>query len=185
MNFIQHKNLQGCHAPFSPSQPSWLRYDIDRAIEVFMNKKASEIGTKYHAWAKQTIDLGIRQPRSRKTLYAYVNDAIGFRMDTEVILYYSDNFFGTADSISFNNNFLRIHDLKTGRTPTHMEQLMIYAALFCLEYKVNPNNIQIELRIYQNDDILVCNPEPGDISDIMDKIVEFDKVLNKCKEEAF
>lgn len=105
MIFNNHRNLNGLHAPFSASQSSWLRYDISKAIEVYQNKKAAEIGTKLHAWAKETIDLGIKQPRSKKTLYAYVNDAIGFRMATEVVLYYSDRFFGTADAISFRDNF--------------------------------------------------------------------------------
>lgn len=183
MNFVKHSNLNGLHAPFSPSQSSWLRYDDDKALEVYNNKKAAERGTKLHAWAKDTIDLGIKQPKSKKTIYAYVNDAIGFRMDTEVVLYYSDRFFGTADSISFRDGFLRIHDLKTGNLPVHMEQLEIYAALFCLEYKVKPGDIQIELRIYQNDEIIYHNPTAEDIVPIMDKIVHLNKILSKLDEE--
>ena len=179
MNFVKHLNLEGLHAPFSPSQPSWLRYDDQKALDIYLNKKAAEIGTRLHAWAKETIDLGIKQPRSRKTIYAYVNDAIGFKMDTEVVLYYSDKFFGTADSISFRNGMLRIHDLKTGKKPVHMEQLEIYAALFCLEYKVKPGEIDMELRIYQNDEVLVHNPTAEDILPIMDKIVHLNKILEK------
>ena len=179
MNFNKHSILEGLHAPFSPSQSSWLRYDDDKAVEVYLNKKASEMGTRLHAWAKETIDLGIKQPKSKKTIYSYVNDAIGFKMDTEVVLYYSDRFFGTADAISFRNRELRIHDLKTGKIPAHMEQLEIYAALFCLEYKVKPGDINIELRIYQNDDILCHNPTAEDILPIMDKIVRLDKILAK------
>ena len=179
MNFVKHLNLEGLHAPFSPSQPSWLRYDDQKALDVYLNKKAAEIGTRLHAWAKETIDLGIKQPRSRKTIYAYVNDAIGFKMDTEVVLYYSDKFFGTADSISFRNGMLRIHDLKTGKKSVHMEQLEIYAALFCLEYKVKPGEIDMELRIYQNDEVLVHNPTAEDILPIMDKIVHLNKILEK------
>lgn len=141
------------------------------------------MGTKLHQWAKDTIDLGIKQPRSNKTLYAYVNDAIGFKMSTEVVLYYSDRFFGTADAISFRNGLLRIHDLKTGKTPVHMEQLEIYAALFCLEYKMKPGEIKMELRIYQNDEIIVHNPTAEDILPIMDKIVHTDKLLEKLNYE--
>ena len=92
MIFQKHLNLEGLHAPFSPSKSSWLRYDDDKAIEVFRNRKASEMGTRLHAWAKETIDLGIKLPRSKKTIYAYVNDAIGFKMKTEVVLYYSERF---------------------------------------------------------------------------------------------
>ena len=179
MIFNRHTSLEGAHSPFRPKQPSWLRYYDNKAIEKYTNKKAAEMGTKFHEWAKNTIDLGIKQPRSKKTLYAYVNDAIGFKMDTEVVLYYSDRFFGTADAISFRNRELRIHDLKTGKIPAHMEQLEIYAALFCLEYKVKPGDINIELRIYQNDDILCHNPTAEDILPIMDKIVHLDKILEK------
>ena len=177
MKFNNHSKLEGLHAPFSPSQAHWLRYDDDKIAEVYIKKKASEMGTKLHQWAKDTIDLGIKQPRSKKTLYAYVNDAIGFKMDTEVVLYYSDRFFGTADAISFRNGFLRIHDLKTGVIPVHMEQLEVYAALFCLEYKVKPGEIDMELRIYQNDEVLVHTPTAEDIAPIMDRIVHLDKIL--------
>lgn len=183
MNFIQHSNLEGLHAPFSPSQSSWLRYDDDKLVEVYQNKKAAEMGTRLHAWAAETIKLGIKQPRSKKTVYAYVNDAIGFKMDTEVVLFYSERFFGTADAISFRNNFLRIHDLKTGKTKVHMEQLMIYAALFCLEYKIKPKDIGIELRIYQSDEIIYDNPDPEKIELIMNKIVHMDKVLARLEYE--
>ena len=183
MTFAKHLNLEGLHAPFSPSQSSWLRYDDDKALEVYSNKKAAEMGTRLHQWAKDTIDLQIKQPRSKKTIYAYVNDAIGFKMNTEVVLYYSDRFFGTADSISFRNGVLRIHDLKTGKTPVHMEQLEIYAALFCLEYKIKPSEIEMELRIYQNDEIIYFNPTAEDILPIMDKIVHLDKLLDKIDSE--
>ena len=183
MIFQKHLNLEGLHAPFSPSQSSWLRYDDDKALEVYVNRKAAEMGTRLHAWAKETIDLGIKQPRSKKTIYAYVNDAIGFKMSTEVVLYYSDRFFGTADAISFRDGVLRIHDLKTGKTPVHMEQLEIYAALFCLEYKVKPGDIDMELRIYQNDEVLYHNPTAEDILPIMDKIVHLNKLLEKAEYE--
>lgn len=184
MKFNDHYNLRGLHAPFSASQSSWLRYDTDKMIEVYTNRKAAEMGSKLHAWAKETIDLGIKQPRSKKTLYAYVNDAIGFKMDTEVVLFYSERFFGTADAISFRNNILRIHDLKTGKTPVHMEQLMVYAALFCLEYRVKPGEIKIELRIYQNDDIQYLEPTAEDILPIMNTIITWDKILSEIDEEV-
>ena len=181
MFFNKHTNLEGLHAPFGASKSSWLRYSDDKIIEVYNNLQAAEMGTRLHEWAKQTIDLGIKQSRSTKTIYSYVNDAIGFNMSTEVILFYSENFFGTADAISFRNNFLRIHDLKTGRRPVHMEQLEIYAALFCLEYKIKPGDIRMELRIYQNDEILVHEPTAEDILPIMDKIVHVNKMLEKIE----
>lgn len=182
MNFVKHSKLEGLHAPFAASQSAWLRYDDDKAMDVYRNKKAKELGTRLHAWAKETIDLGIKQPRTSKTLSAYVNDAIGYKMDTEVVLYYSDYFFGTADAISFRNNFLRIHDLKTGNSG-HMEQLEVYAALFCLEYKIKPGEIKMELRLYKNDEVIVHNPTAEDILPIMDKIIHLNKLLESYDAE--
>lgn len=182
MIFNNHYKLEGLHAPFGASKSSWLRYDDEKVIETYQNMKAKEMGTRYHAWAAETIKLGIKQPqRSKQTLYAYVNDAIGFKMQTEVVLFYSERFFGTADAISFRNGVLRIHDLKTGKTPVKMEQLEIYAALFCLEYKMKPGEIKIELRIYQNDEIVVHNPTAEDILPIMDKIVHLNKLLENME----
>lgn len=179
MEFNRHLDLEGLHAPFSASSSSWIRYSDEKALDVYLNKKASERGTRMHAWAKETIDLGIKQPRSKKTIYAYVNDAIGFKMNTEVVLFYSVRFFGTADAISFRNNTLRIHDLKTGKLEAHIEQLLVYVALFCLEYKVKPESIEIELRIYQNDEILYHKPDAEEVREIMNKIVHLDTMLSK------
>lgn len=183
MNFTKHVKLEGLHAPFSASSSAWLRYDDNKALEVYQNKKAAEMGTRLHAWAKETIDLRIKQPRSKKAIYAYVNDAIGFKMSTEVVLYYSDRFFGTADAISFRKNMLRIHDLKTGKNPVHMEQLEVYAALFCLEYKIRPGDIDMELRLYQDDEVIVHKPTAEDILPIMDKIVHLNKMLEEVDAE--
>lgn len=187
LQFNRHSNLEGLHATFSPSQSSWLRYDDDKAVEVYSNRKASERGTILHKWAKDTIDLRIKQPRSKQTLYAYVNDAIGFRMNTEVILFYSPYFFGTADAISFRNDMLRIHDLKTGKNgkiEDHIDQLEVYAALFCLEYKKKPSDIKIELRVYKNDEVLVHIPTADKIVHIMDRIVHLNKLLERIDEEV-
>lgn len=186
MQFNVHRNLAGLHAPFSASSSYWLRYTDEKAIDIYTNRKAAEMGTRLHAWAKETIDLGIKQPRSKKTLYSYVNDAIGFKMQTEVVLFYSDRFFGTADAICFRNGVLRIHDLKTGKVgkiDDHVEQLEVYAALFCLEYKVKPGDIEMELRVYKNDQVVCHVPNPDDISAIMDKIVHLNKILEQIDYE--
>ena len=114
----------------------------------------------------------------------FVNDAIGFKMESEQILYYSENCYGTADAISFRNGMLRIHDLKTGKILAHMEQLMVYAALFCLEYKVKPGEIGMELRLYQSDEAVIYSPEVEEIVGIMDKIVTFDRIIRKIQEES-
>lgn len=184
MNFNKHFNLEGKHAFLSASKYHWLNYDEEKLISAYQNNLAVQRGTELHDFARKAIELGIKLPKSKKTLNMYVNDAIGFKMTPEQPLYYSNNCFGTADSISFRNNFLRIHDLKSGVTPAHMEQLMIYAALFCLEYGVDPNQIEMELRIYQSDEISVLNPEPEDILTIMDKIIFFDKRLSQIQDEG-
>lgn len=187
MNFAKHLNLEGLHAPFSPSQSSWLRYDDEKALEVYSNKKAAEMGTRLHEWAAETIKLGMKQPRTNKTICMYINDAIGFKMEPEVVLFYSERFFGTADTISFKNNKLRIHDLKTGKVgkiESHIEQLEIYAALFCLEYKVKPGEIEIELRVYKNDEVICHEPKVEDIAAIMSKIIHLNKLLEKAELEG-
>lgn len=183
MNFKKHFELEGKHAFLGASKYHWIRYDDDKLIDSYNKYLAAQKGTELHDFAATCIRLGQKLPRSKKTLNMYVNDAIGYRMTPEQVLYFSDNCFGTADSISFRNDFLRIHDLKTGVTATSMEQLMIYAALFCLEYSVKPNEIAMELRIYQNDDIAYLNPDADDIFHIMDKIISFDKLITKLKTE--
>ena len=113
----------------------------------------------------------------------FVNDAIGYQMTPEQPLFYSEHCFGTADAIAFKDGLLRIHDLKTGFTPAHMEQLLVYAALFCLEYRVKPSEIDMELRLYQCDDIDICEPTVDQIAPIIDKIITFDKLINKIRAE--
>ena len=128
----------------------------------------------------------IELDRIMETLVPYVEDAIGFRMRAEQVLYYSENVFGTADSIIFDEKkrILRIHDLKTGTTPAHFEQLEIYAALFCLEYEYKPGEIEFELRIYQNGDIHIGKPQADNILPVMDEIIRKDKLVDGFKEGA-
>lgn len=151
---------------------------------MYISWLAARRGTELHAFAHEAIRLGIKLPRGTKSLNAYVNDAIGFRMSSEQILYYSDNCFGTVDTISFRKNCLRIHDLKTGVAPTSERQLEVYAALFCLEYRFNPFDIEIELRIYQSDEVRVYVGEPDTIHHIMDRIKVFDKRIEEIKSES-
>ena len=156
MTFNDHSRLRGQHAFLSASKYNWINYDPDKLAVVYTNFMATQKGTELHEFAAKCIELGQKLPRSKKTLNNYVNDAIGFRMTPEQVLYYSDNCFGTADAICFRDDILRIHDLKTGAIPAHMKQLLIYDALFCLEYRIKPEKIQIENRIYQSDDILIA-----------------------------
>lgn len=189
MKFNDHRNLEGFHAFLGASKYHWINYDPDKLADSYRKYKATLQGTILHEFAAQAIKLGVKVRNTKTTLNMYINDAIGFKMTPEQVLFYSENCFGTADSISFRKNpktgrnMLRIHDLKTGVTPAHMEQLLIYAALFCLEYKVKPSEIDIELRIYQSDAIEVMNPTAEDIVPIMDKIITSDKIITRIKQE--
>ena len=183
MNFNRHSNLQGLHAFLGASKYSWLNYDDERLRAVWKNAEATKRGTELHDLAAKCIKLNQRLPRTDKTLNMYVNDAIGYKMTPEQPVFYSENCFGTCDAISFRKNQLRIHDLKTGTTPAHMEQLLIYASLFCLEYGIQPSTIDIELRIYQSDEIIGYIPESEEIVHIMDKIIHFDNLIKEMKAE--
>lgn len=184
MNFNKHSRLAGQHAFLSASNYHWINYDEDKLAARFNTSQAAQRGTELHALAHELIRLGVKLPTRRTTLNAYVNDAIGYRMTPEQILYFSDNCFGTADTIAFKRNKLRIHDLKTGVTPASVHQLEVYAALFCLEYQFKPVELDIELRIYQNDDVMIFEANPIDITHIMSKIVTFDKQINAMKQEG-
>lgn len=176
----------GSHAFLSPSSYHWINYNDEKLSVVYKKFLAKQKGTILHAFACQCITLKQKLPKSNKTLNMYVNDAIGYGMQPEQTLYFSKNCFGTADSISFKHNFLRIHDLKTGETEASIHQLEVYAALFFLEYGVSPFEVSgIELRIYQNNDILYANPDPEYIQSIMDTIIRFDKIIEECKEDDY
>jgi hypothetical protein len=181
MHFNDHSQLVGKHAFLSASKHHWINYDEEKLDQTFSRFMASVRGTELHELAHRLIYLGVKLPKTSRTLNLYVNDAIGYKMHTEQVLYYSDNCFGTADTISFRNLILRIHDLKNGTTPASMNQLLIYSALFCLEYSVNPFDIEIELRLYQLDDVLVRIPTGDEVLHIMDKIITFDKRVDQLK----
>lgn len=184
MKWNRHSNLEGVHAFLSPSKYSWLNYDEDQLLAAYSRFLAIQNGTELHELAKRLIRLGVALPKKNETLNLYVNDALRYKMRPEQPLAYSANSFGTADAICFRRSLLRIHDLKTGTTPASMHQLEIYAGLFCLEYQIKPEDISYELRIYQNDSVVVHNPDGEIIHDIMDKIVSFDERIELMKMEG-
>lgn len=177
MKWNDHSKFEGLHAFLGPSKYSWLRWDDKVTVERYFNSFATDVGTIIHELAQRCIKNRIKLNMKDKhlvevtlathgiprnaydvdlllgVLVPFVNDAIGFRMDSEVVLFYDFYCFGTADAILYDekSKTLRIHDLKTGITPASMEQLMIYAALFFLEYNLKPRDMEaIELCIYQN-----------------------------------
>lgn len=182
MRFNRHLNLQGEHAFLSPSQHHWINYTPERLVERWTASQAAAYGTLQHEYAHREIEAG-NLSSLVGTVGLYINDAIKYRMTCEQILYYSENCFGTADTISFKYNVLRIHDLKTGIYPGSVHQLEIYAALFCLEYNKEPSSIKIELRIYQDNQVIVYEADPEDILFIMGRIQEFDKIITYQKME--
>ena len=182
MIFNTHSELTGKHAFLSPSNYHWLNYNEQKLTARFFAAQAAQRGTDIHALATEAIRLSVKLAKSNQALSTYVNDAIGYKMTCEQTLYYSDNCFGTADTICFRRNKLRIHDLKTGITATSEKQLEVYAALFCLEYGIDPFTIEIELRIYQRDEIRVFEPIPEAIFNIMQTIIDFDNYIEAIKE---
>ena len=194
MKWKERSNLVGQHAFLSPSNTHWVNYSEDKLVTVYENRvMAVERGTKLHEYARSAIELNRKQPKTKDTVCMYINDAIGYRMRPEQPLYYSSVCFGTCDAISFDKRkrLLRIHDLKTGSTPAHMDQLLTYAALFFLDYQndikiednLNVSDIDVELRIYQNCEIITCNPTTEDILTRMDLIVKFTQILERRKAE--
>ena len=183
MNFNEHSNMEGKHAFLGASRYHWINYDEDKLVSAYQSYMATQKGTLYHDFAARCITLGEKLRTAKKTLNMYVNDAIGFKMTPEQVLYFSENCFGTADAIVFRDGVLRIHDLKAGSTPAHFEQLLIYAALFCLEYGKDPSKIETELRIYQSNDIRTYIPTPDEIAAVSEKIISFDKLIKKMKAE--
>jgi hypothetical protein len=182
MRFNRHLNLLGEHAFLSPSNYHWINYTPNRLSERWTTAQAAAYGTAQHMYAQEQIRLG-RLSDHIGTLGMYINDAIRYRMTPEQILYYSENCFGTADAISFRYKTLRIFDLKTGVIKGSVHQLEVYAALFCLEYGYDPYKINIELRIYQADEVIVYDADADDIMFIMEKIQEFDVQINQLKLE--
>ena len=183
MNWNEHSAFVNAHAFLSASKYHWVNYNDEKLLATFRAAQAAAKGTELHAFAAKAIELGIKLPRNDKTINAYVNDAIGFKMTPEQPLVYSVNCFGTADAIAYRKGLLRIHDLKTGTGRVSMKQLYIYASLFCLEYKVKPAEIDTELRIYQNDSVAIEQPDPDDVTHLMDLIVHFDRLIENAKGE--
>lgn len=208
MRWNDHSKLIGTHAFLSASQPGWLKKDAEELIEGKKNSYAQQVGTLLHAYAADSIKYreklrkpdmkGVKFDLIRKgipeyaidierifpTFMNYVNDAIGYRLDPEILLWYSNECYGTADAINIDGKILRIHDLKTGIKPAKMDQLIIYAGLFYLEYGVKPEKVNAELRIYQMDEVLVYEPEIDEIREVMDKIEEQDRVLKTMIQEV-
>lgn len=185
MRFKKHLNLQGEHAFLSPSSYHWINYTPNRLLDRWNTARAAAYGLANHAYAHREIEAE-RLSDLQGTVGLYINDAIRYRMSCEQVLYYSENCFGTADTIAFRYRTLRIHDLKTGVIAGSVHQLEVYAALFCLEYDQDPYKIKIELRIYQDDEVKVYDADPDDIAFIMERIQEFDKLIThrRLEEES-
>lgn len=212
MYWNDHHDLVGKHAYLSPSGYHWLGWTDDVFATRFYNQYATTIGTLVHALASNCIKHRIKLHKHDTALIEcelsrnyipkesydssyiiqnvapFVNDAIGFRLDSEVILYYSKWCFGTTDAIRDDTrlNILRISDYKNGQTPAKFDQLMIYAALYCLEYHKKPESFKkIELRLYQNLETSLMEANPEDISKIMERIVYCDSMINTLLNRGF
>jgi hypothetical protein len=189
MTFKKNTRIIGQHAFLSPSNYEWLNYDEDKLKRVYRARQQTRRGTEEHAYAQQAIQLGIKQADNGSTLSLYINDCIGYRLQPEVPLYYSDDCFGTADAAGVRQErsgyVLRINDLKTGVTPASMSQLLIYAGIFFFEYAptFTPQNTKTILRIYQNNAFEELIPEFDEIMVIMSRIKTAAQVIAYMREE--
>lgn len=184
MRFNKHWQVEGKHAFLGASKSHWIRYDLEKMKRIWENKFKSEDGTRKHNLAAFCIRERVKLEDNGSTLSLYVNDAIGFKMTPEQVLYFNDDCFGTADAISFRNGILRVHDLKTGEHPGKTDQIMVYFALFCLEYDINPYDIEMIGRIYQHNDFVEFVGEPGGeggVAEIMDTIRLFTKEIGNMR----
>jgi len=185
MIWKNYSHLKNTHAFLSPSRYHWLNYSEDRLVQTYQNHKKISLGTKYHALAAELIALAVRLPNTAASLNSFVNDAIGFKMNPEVLLYYSPNCYGTTDAISFFDGRLRIHDLKTGVSTPSMNQLLIYAGLFVLDYGVSTRELkETELRIYQNSEVTEFFPSSKEVFDVVATIIQSDKIISKIDEKT-
>jgi hypothetical protein len=184
--FNERSKFVGTHAFLSASNYHWINYDLERLRSKYRTARAAQEGVEKHELAHMLIRHKQKLPEERRTLNLYVNDAIDFGMTPEQLVFYSANAYGTADTISFDEDegFLRIHDYKSGVIRASVHQLEIYAAYFCLEYAVRPFEIKTELRIYQNDKIDAYVADPDTLSRIMDKVETFDQYIEEWKTEG-
>jgi len=193
MDWNRHSQYEGTHAFLSASKYHWRNWTKDKLERAWETHMTAARGTALHALAHNAIML--RQymggpGEQHNTLSLYVRDAIDLDMISEQVLFVSRNCFGTADTIGFKRNpetgrmKLNIHDLKNGVTRTSEHQLETYAAFFCLEYGIDPYDIEIELRIYQNDEVRVYDADPLVIADVMKTILEFDEWIEKRRAET-
>jgi len=189
VGFNSHPRVEGTHAILSPSNPAWLRYDRERLIDRLSTAQAAALGTEIHETAARNIARQIRLlPHPVwPVLDLYVNDAIEYGMSPERMLFYSVNCYGTADAIGFEeytddeqfDGFLRIHDLKTGVSKASMDQLYVYAGIFCREYGYKPFRMDGELRIYQGENV---HAEPIDrsyLAYVYDRIKWSDEIIEE------
>lgn len=180
-----NKSLLGTHAFLSPSNPAWVNYDEDKLDRIYFASSEARRGSEMHDLAQKLINMRVKLPDNSMTLNLYVNDAIGYNMTPEQLLFYSENCYGHADAVGYRASTLRIFDLKTGKIEASMTQLRIYAALFFLEYSkiAKPFDTKVDLRIYQNDAVKQEFPDPDEIIHIMEKIRFFDKRINYLRAE--
>lgn len=162
------------------SNPRVLQNQIESYI---YNKYFNNDYSTVNSYGEKLLNYLAYLPREvYDTLKHYINDAIGFRMTVEQPLVYpgfEDYIRGTTDAICFRNGLLRIHDLKTGSHKADIEQLEVYAALFCLEYNIKPSEIAYELRLYQIDGIEIANPTVEDILPIVDSIISIGRIIKE------
>jgi hypothetical protein len=213
VNFRRHSELEGRHAILSPSSWRWINDDIESLTKRICSQYLSTIGTILHDVARKHIKHRIKLNKYDKknvmlelveqgippmvidtinfdvmyeNFMKYVNDSIAFKMTPEVVLRVSNYLYGTTDAIKYDEEirFLRIHDYKSGTTPAHIEQVIIYAAYFCLEYGIKPSSLSgCELRIYQAPEPIIYEPTAEELVHTIETVIMCDNFMSKMWEE--
>ena len=174
MIWNNHKELEGKHAFMGASNYHWTNYDDITFEARYYNQFSQVIGTAIHELAHDCIVSRTKLNKhdihliELKLYKAFVpKDAYDANLILENLIPFVNDAIGYYE----RDKILRIHDYKNGVTQADIRQLYIYAALFCLEYHVNPLTLnKIECRIYQNLEVLIDNPTGEVIQFYMDKI---------------
>ena len=171
MIFNKHSELEGRHAILSPSKHYWLNYDDEGLMRNYISSFATDIGTLVHEYAsdriKYRLPIDIENEEAKNGLLMHLlKNGIPFRVIDLDRLFYN--------LVPYVNDAI-------GYRMASMDQLLCYAGLFFLEYKrdYRPQTMKVELRIYQNQEVLVNQPSSEEVKAVMDKIIHGDAVLSK------
>lgn len=173
------------HQIILSSKPSGIR-EVERGVKTHIYEKYMvETSKCYDPEVGSTFLEHLRYLPGDAFLSAklFICDSIGFRMESEQKLSVSKIIEGTADAVRYypKENLLRVSDLKTGSRPAKIEQVFVYAALYCYENRLDPLKTNFETRIYQNGEVYIEHPSGDVISNALNISLHLDEVVEKFR----